>query len=214
MPKIDPYQTRAADYDHWFERHPYVYQAELAAVRKLIPTVGRGVEVGVGTGRFAQPLGVTIGIDPSPAMMKFAVARNIDLVTGTAEYLPLRSAACDFITMITILHLLDDASAAIHECYRALVPAGHIIIAFIERDSPMGREYHRGSGRDDSEGYFREVRFFSGYEILEMLRASGFRSPISAQTIFRPVAEITGPEPVEPGHGRGSFVVVRAEKPA
>lgn len=213
MPKIDPYQTRAADYDRWFERHPYVYQAELNAVRRLAPKSGKGIEVGVGTGRFAQPLGITVGVDPSPAMMNIAATRGIDLIAGTAEWLPLRSAVCDYVTMITILHLLDDAPAAVGECYRMLVPGGKIIIGYVERDSPMGREYSQPSRDDDPEEYFREVHFFSGDEVLEILRRSGFQNPAFAQTVFRAVDDIIDREPVEPGHGRGSFVVVRAEKP-
>lgn len=212
MPKIDPYRTRAADYDSWFDRHPFVYEAELNAVRRLTPISGRGIEVGVGTGRFAGPLGMTIGVDPSPAMMKIAAVRGINLIAGSAEDLPLRSAVCDYVMMITILHLLDDVPRAVRECHRLLVPGGKIIIAFIERDSPMGREYSQPSRDDDPDGYFVDVHFYSSDEVLEILLRSGFRNPIFAQTVFRAVDDIVDPEPVEPGYGGGSFVAVRAEK--
>jgi ubiquinone/menaquinone biosynthesis C-methylase UbiE len=212
MPKIDPYESRASDYDRWFERHPHVYEAELEAVRRLVPSAGKGVEIGVGTGRFAHPLRVTFGVDPSPAMMKIAATRGIDLVAGTAEYLSLRPSVCDFVMMITILHLLDDVPAAVAECYRVLVPGGNIIIAYIERDSPMGREYSRPAA-DDTTEYYRQVHFYSTDEVLKILRQSGFRNPTFLQTIFRAVDDITDHEPVEKGHDRGSFVVVRAEKP-
>ncbi len=214
MPKIDPYQTRAADYDRWFDRHPFVYAAELKAVRRLLPASGRGVEVGVGTGRFAQPLGITVGVDPSPAMMKIAATRYIDLIEGTAENLPLRSAVCDFVMMITILHLLDDARRAIEECHRVLAPGGKVIIGYIERDGRMAREYSRPSRTDDPDSYFRDVHFFSGNEVREILQRSGFDNPVFVQTIFRAVDDIIDTEPIKPGFGTGSFGVVRAEKPA
>lgn len=211
MSRIDPYETRAEDYDRWFVRHRYVYDAELKAVRELVPETGRGIEVGVGTGRFAQPLGIAIGIDPSPAMMKFSAERGINLIAGRAETLPLRAGICDFVMMITILHLLDDVRSAVKECRRILIPGGKIIIAYIERDSPMGREYFRPH-QDEPDGYFHEAHFYSTDEISDILQGSGFQKPEFVQTIFRAVDAIVDPEPVEPGYGRGSFVVVRAVK--
>lgn len=211
MSIIDPYETRAEEYDRWFVRHRYVYDAELNAVRRLVPETGRGIEVGVGTGRFAQPLGITVGVDPSRAMMKIAAERGINLIAGRAEMLPLRGGICDFVMMITILHLLDDVPSAVRECRRILTPGGKIVIAYIERDSPMGREYSRPH-QDKSGEYFREAHFFSTDEILNILQGSGFHSPVFTQTIFRAVDDIVDPEPVEPGYGRGSFVVVRAVK--
>ncbi len=50
-------------YDSWFEKHKDVYFSELKALKKVIPG-GFGLEVGVGSGRFANPLDVKMGIDP------------------------------------------------------------------------------------------------------------------------------------------------------
>ena len=60
MPKTDPFEKYTDAYDDWFARNPEAYQAELAAIRELLPSpLGRGVEVGVGTGKFAVPLAVS-----------------------------------------------------------------------------------------------------------------------------------------------------------
>lgn len=56
----DPFEKYTNDYDAWFEEHPFVYQSELKAVSSLWPSSGRGIEIGVGTGRFAAPLGIKI----------------------------------------------------------------------------------------------------------------------------------------------------------
>ena len=58
MPRIAPFEAHQERYDSWFERHAAAYYSELLAVRALLPWEGRGLEVGVGTGRFAAPLGV------------------------------------------------------------------------------------------------------------------------------------------------------------
>ena len=68
MAKIKVFDKNAEAYDAWFEEHEAYYQLELEAIRQLMPKIGKGVEIGVGTGRFAKPLGIEMGIEPSSAM--------------------------------------------------------------------------------------------------------------------------------------------------
>ena len=62
MTKTTAFDEQPNDYDAWFENHPDLYLSELEAVRIFIPAKGSGVEIGVGTGRFAVPLGILIGV--------------------------------------------------------------------------------------------------------------------------------------------------------
>jgi hypothetical protein len=55
----------AAEYDEWFDVHPWVYQSEVQALKTVLPQRGRGIEIGAGTGRFSVPLGISIGVEPS-----------------------------------------------------------------------------------------------------------------------------------------------------
>jgi phosphoglycolate phosphatase-like HAD superfamily hydrolase len=57
MAKSAPFETHSEPYDEWYERYQAAYLSELLAVRALLPWKGQGLEVGVGTGRFAAPLG-------------------------------------------------------------------------------------------------------------------------------------------------------------
>ena len=57
MAKIEPFEKFTRQYEDWFEEHSYVYESELKAVRMLLPEYQNGVEIGVGSGRFAVPLG-------------------------------------------------------------------------------------------------------------------------------------------------------------
>ena len=52
MPRIEPFEAHAARYDAWFERHQAAYVSELLALRSFVPLSGRGLEIGVGSGRF------------------------------------------------------------------------------------------------------------------------------------------------------------------
>jgi len=44
------------EYDNWYEENKFAYLSEIEALKKVIPEKGEGLEIGVGTGRFAQPL--------------------------------------------------------------------------------------------------------------------------------------------------------------
>jgi len=76
MSIVAVFEQRAQEYDEWFDAHESVYQAELAALRRFVPTHGLGIEVGGGTGRFSVPLGIRLGIDPS---LELGSGMTIDL---------------------------------------------------------------------------------------------------------------------------------------
>jgi ubiquinone/menaquinone biosynthesis C-methylase UbiE len=103
MLKTDPYQNHAKQYDRWFEEKRSVYEAELRAVRSFIPEDGRSLEIGVGTGRFAAPPGIQIGIEPAESMRIIAREREINVLGGLAEYLPFKDSSSELVVMITVV---------------------------------------------------------------------------------------------------------------
>lgn len=206
MTDVTPFEAGAAEYDAWFARHPDLYRAELAAVRSLLPTGGSGVEIGVGTGRFAAPLGIAAGVEPSPAMAAQARRRGIEVHEGVAESLPFADGSLDYAVMVTVVCFLDDVVRAFREVFRVLKPAGSLIVAFIDRESPMGRQYQM---RKDQSRFYREATFYSAGEIEEFLREAGFCGFDYRQTLS---ADTTSAQNVIEGHGRGGFVVIRGHK--
>ena len=86
--KIEPFERYGKEYDAWFDEHRHVYEAELRAIRALLPKTkmkesengSKSIEIGVGSGRFAAPLGITLGIDPAPGMRLLAKARGIEVI--------------------------------------------------------------------------------------------------------------------------------------
>jgi len=82
---FDQYWKR---YDAWYDNYRFAYLSEVEAIKKVLPRKGKGLEVGVGTGRFASVLGIHYGIDPSVKMVKVAESRGIDAKIGQGEKLP------------------------------------------------------------------------------------------------------------------------------
>ena len=209
MPKISPFEQHAEQYEEWFGKNRWVWEAELRAVKAMIPTRGRGVEIGVGTGRFAGPLGIKIGVEPSRRMRKIAQKRGIQALGGVAEGLPFVDSQFDFLLMVTTVCFVDDISQTLLEAYRVLCHGGFLIIGFVDRSSRVGQIY---LDRQIENVFYKDATFFSVDELVEFINQTGFVDLTFNQTIFRTLSETTKDEPVKPGYGEGSFVVIRGRK--
>ena len=141
MPGVNAFDKNVEQYEQWFVDHPFAYVSELHAVRELLPKSGRGIEIGIGTGRFAAPLGIKLGIEPSRAMEKIARKKGLEVIHGVAEKLPFKDQEFDFALMVTTVCFLDDIDLAFHEVFRVLKPHGAFVIGFVDRSSPIGKSY-------------------------------------------------------------------------
>jgi SAM-dependent methyltransferase len=210
VPRVESFEKNVARYEAWFDRNRAAYESELEALRTLLPKSGKGLEVGVGTGRFAAPLGIRVGVDPAKAMGKLAMERGIEVRFGVGENLPCEDSSFDFVLLVTTICFLDDVSAAFGEAYRVLKSGGSIIVGFIDRESALGKVYEQH--KQDNE-FYRDATFLSVSEVMRYLKKAGFRDFVFRQTIFQNPTEMKHADPVRSGYGEGSFVVVRAKKP-
>jgi len=141
MPKAAPFEEHADRYNGWFEEHEDAYQSELAALRRLVETTGYGLEIGVGSARFAAPLGMQVGIDPSGKMLQYARNRGVEVVKGVAEHLPFRDGTFDTALIVTTICFVDDIPRTLAEAERILTVDGVLVIGYIDKDSPVGAVY-------------------------------------------------------------------------
>jgi SAM-dependent methyltransferase len=208
MPRIAPFEVHHEQYEQWFEQHPAAYISELLAVRPFVPLQGRGIEIGVGTGRFAVPLGVRVGVDPAIQMLAGAARRGVEVVAGTAEALPFTDSSFDYALVVTTICFVDSPRTMMAEAHRVLGPGGTLVIGFIDRNSALGQHYlaHRFESV-----FYRDATFYAAAEVDELLRSARFTIRNWGQTLLGGSPDIQEIEPLRPGVGRGAFVVVSAE---
>ena len=209
MARVDSFDKNVDRYDSWFDRNRLAYESELEAIKALLSRSGKGLEIGVGTGLFAAPLGVRFGIDPSMNMVRAAMRRGVEVIVGAGENLPCKEGSFDILLMVTTICFLDDVPRTLKEAYRVLTNGGCIVIGFIDRESLLGRAYE--THKKDNL-FYKDATFLSVDEVLPCLKQAGFRDFLFRQTIFETQAGMKAADPVKPGFGEGSFVVVRGKK--
>jgi ubiquinone/menaquinone biosynthesis C-methylase UbiE len=181
MPKIEPFESFSEAYDEWFERNEEKYRLELEAIKVFIHSGRNGLEVGVGSGRFAAPLGIKTGIEPSDKMARKARSLGIEVIKGVAEALPFTDARFDFVLMVTTICFVDDIQKAFKEAYRVLKKDGFIVIGFVDKESQLGKEYQKNK---EKSKFYQAATFFSTREVLEHLKDAGFGNFEIKQTLL------------------------------
>jgi ubiquinone/menaquinone biosynthesis C-methylase UbiE len=207
MGSISVYNEHARQYDSWFDKHNLWFQSEVAALQKVLPRKGNGIEVGIGSGQFAKALGVDEGVEPSASMAALARRRGLKVLEGTAENLPYQDNSLDFVLMVTVDCFLDDMFKAFQEIHRVLKSGGSLIIGMIDKSSPLGTVYQE---KKKDNIFYREATFHTVEEVTSVLKKSNFKEFNYWQTLFNISSERL--EEPQPGYGKGGFVVISAIK--
>lgn len=206
MAKTAPFDKHSDQYDRWFEVHRQAYDAELETIRQQMPpSFETSIEVGVGSGKFAAPLGIPFGIEPSRAMAAKARQRGIRMVFGVAESLPLSGDAFDLVLLVTTICFVDNLRATFQEACRVMRSGGCILVGFVDKESELGQQYLRNRATSD---FYKEATFFSTREVCDHLLKTGFSRLTIKQTLIPGESEGT----IEHGYGRGAFIVVKGLK--
>ena len=194
-------------YDQWYDRNPNVFLSEIKAVKKLLPETGKGLEIGVGTGRFASALNISNGIDPAENMVKIARQRGVDVCVGEGERLPYKEETFNYVLIVITLCFVRDPLQVLKQAHKVLKEKGRIIAAIVDRDSFLG-EFYQGK----KSVFYKKARFFSVSELSELLDRAGFNNMAYFQTISKIPEHMNAPEEPQKGFGQGGFVAAGASK--
>ncbi|MCC7359665.1 MAG: class I SAM-dependent methyltransferase [Anaerolineales bacterium] len=134
------FDPAAAAYDAARAFPPGVGAIVAAGALALVPGAVRWLEVGVGTGRIAQPLArlgaAVAGVDLSAGMLAHLRAAwpeglaPLPLAQGDVVALPVATGACDVVVAVHVLQLLANWRAALAEMRRVLAPAGALLLGY------------------------------------------------------------------------------------
>ena len=209
MARTEPFDKYLNEYEEWFIEHRFVYESELEAVRHFIPKNKKGIEIGIGTGRFALPFGITEGVEPSASMRKFAVQKGLTVYEGTAEEIPLPNESYDFALMATTICFVDDIGKAFKEVKRILKPGGSFIIGLVDKKSNLGKVYEK---MKEKNKFYRIATFYSVDKVKDYLSSNGFKDIEIIQTVFGNLQKIHEVQKFKEGYGEGGFVVICATR--
>ncbi|MFC2013893.1 class I SAM-dependent methyltransferase [Chloroflexota bacterium] len=180
------FDNYASEYDAWYDTEvgKAIFAMEIDCLKPLLHRFGRPyLEIGVGSGRFAEALGIECGIDPAPAMLQMAKARGVKVIEATGEELPFPDKMFGGLLIAFTLCFLDNPRKVLQEAWRVLQPRGGLVLGLIPRDSPWG-EFYIKKGKEGHPIYSK-ARFFSKVEVEDLLQQSGFKVLEYRSTIFQ-----------------------------
>lgn len=206
-----PFDSLAAQYDSWYDgKGKVAFETELAALRPLLPDLPLPwLEVGVGTGRFAQALGIPLGIDPSIELLALARQRGVETLYGEGEELPFKAGSFGTVFLLTTWAFLDDPPKVLAQARLVLKPGGALVNAYLDRDGKWGRSYvEKGAA---GHPLFSRAHFADHATVRHLTEAEGFIITRVVSTLFAGPGEAAAVEEPREGYVPGaSFVVVVA----
>ena len=196
MPEKALFDSRAAEYELWYQTPPGQYADALEKelfLRLIQPKFGHSVlDIGCGTGHnlaFFKELGLkATGIDTSKPMLDVAVKKfgnDVSLYHGQAEELPFDNDSFDIVTLITVLEFVPDPSKVLKEAAR--VARTRIYLGVLNKASLLAVN-RRIRGRFQDSIYNR-AEFYSIWEIEAMVRRAVGKVPLDwRSTLFFPLS--------------------------
>jgi ubiquinone/menaquinone biosynthesis C-methylase UbiE len=142
-------------------------------------------------------------------MRAIAENRGITIYDAVAEALPFNEEQFDFALMVTTICFLDDVEKTFKEAHRVIKLHGSLIVAFIDKNSPLGKLYEQ---KKQSSVFYKGATFYTVNEVVDFLRKARFNGFTFSQTVFPDLNNSQDIQPVKEGHGEGSFVVIRGMK--
>ena len=206
--KIAYYDKNWKEYDEWYDIHQAIYQSEIKALKKVVPS-GIGLEIGVGTGRFASPFSVQFGLDPSLNMLKLARSQDIKVVQGSGENLPFKIGSFHFILIVLTMWLVDDPLRFLKEAAGTLKKNGVLILGIMDGKSQWGKFYEQKATQSKA---YSAGQFLTPEEILEIFKKIGVKYKEAFQTLHHSPPDIEDIEEPRKGFGQGGFVAIKGIK--
>jgi SAM-dependent methyltransferase len=209
-----PFDTLATDYDQWFDGKDgkVIFASEVRAIKEVLPSLSSPwLEIGVGSGRFAQALGITTGLDLSGKLLEIARSRDIITLQGNIEdhFLPLESFGTVFLIMT--LCFIKNPALALQEIGQILKPDGRIVLGDVPSSSSWGKLYLQK--KQNAHPFYKQANFYTYDELKDLLKQAGFNIDMTISTLLQKPGQLTTVEvPLNDYHKDAGFLVITASK--
>jgi ubiquinone/menaquinone biosynthesis C-methylase UbiE len=205
----------AQRYDAWYDK-PFgksAFNLEKTCIASLCKNSEQPfLEIGVGTGRFAEALKIEYGIDSSVGVLRFAKKRGITVIRGRGEKLPFPDKCFGTVFIVVTLCFVDEPIKVLEETSRVLKDDGCTILGLILKESPSANFYMRKGSSGNI--FYKVARFYSLNELETMLQETNLKITETSSTIFQAPTEkpLRSESPRKGCHKNAGFVTMKAAK--
>jgi len=209
-----PFDDLAKEYDAWFDKEgSLVYFIEVQAFKSLLPSLPKPwLEIGVGSGRFAQALGIGAGVDPSIKLVKMARRRGITAFLGQGEQELFDEESFGTAFLIVTLCFLDSPLEVLKETNRILMPGGKLVLGLVLKESPWGQFYK--TKKEEGHRFYKYANFYSCDEVIKLMGQAGFSTEKIISTLFQSPGKVHHAEEPREGYfpDAGFTIIVGGKK--
>ena len=209
-----PFDDLALKYDAWFDREgSLIFFTEVRAFRELLPTLPKPwLEIGVGSGRFAEALGIETGLDPSSKLLQMARRRGINAFLGRGEQKLFDEESFGTVFLIVTLCFLDLSLEVLKGANRILMPSGKLVLGLVLKESPWGQFYQ--VKKAEGHRFYKFATFYSCDEVIKLSVQAGFVTEKILSTLFQRPGEVHRVEEPKEGYfPDAGFTIIVAGKP-
>jgi len=208
-----PFDDLATEYDAWFDKDgSLIFFIEVQAFKSLLPSLPKPwLEIGVGSGRFAQALGIETGIDPSIKLLEMARRKGVTAFLGRGEQELFDEESFGAVFLIVTLCFLNSPLEVLKETNRILIPGGKIVLGLVLKESPWGQFYQLKKAQ--GHRFYKYATFYSCDEVVKLIVQAGFVIEKTASTLFQRPGKVHRTERPKEGYFPGAgFTIIVAGK--
>lgn len=195
------FEGLAQRYNGWYEGDVgrVLFPMEVECLRPLLSGLPKPhLEVGIGTGRFAEALDMEVGLDPARSMLRLARQRGFSVVQGVGEHLPFPDEIFGAVLLVVTLCFVDDPLSVLRESARVVRPGGAVILGLILRESPWAEVYLEKGRR--GHPFYAVAHFYRLEEVEEMLKSAGLQIRRYRSALCQAPTEVPSPGPPLEGY--------------
>jgi len=208
-----PFDDLSTEYDAWFDKDgSLIFFIEVKAFKSLLPSLPKPwLEIGVGSGRFAQALGIETGIDPSIKLVEMARRRGVTAFLGGGEQEPFDEESFGTVFLIVTLCFLNSPLDVLKEANRILMPGGKLVLGLVLKESPWAQFYQVKKAQ--GHRFYKYATFYSCDEVVKLIVQAGFVTEKIVSTLFQKPGEAKSVEEPKEGYlPDAGFTIIVAGK--